>query len=249
MQITYDKTKMIERGNTQFGVNEFIVHYLAGQPQLKTLMDIPCGEGSLLRTLKNVLPSLQTSGVDLYSTPYPEIVDRFQKMSIDDWIETESRKFDVVSSVSGVMVHDQLTAFFRKCVSCLNDNGTLIVSNDNFLTMRDRFHFLFFGHVKRFKKVYTQDEGNWNMVPIQALWKLLKQNNFEIETIKYKAVYIEDWLLLPFALVLFPIHLLYILSLRSEMSFKQKYQLFPIWVFLARHYVIVAKKTSSRLPN
>lgn len=237
---------MIEKGNTQPGVNKAIIEFLQKNfrdPQHAfSLFDIPCGSGEFLRSLKRYFPNANILGQDLYATPVDEIKSCFIRGDAKDFSSVKNKKFDVITSVSGVMVFDDITGLFANASANLNSSGIFIVTNDNVLTLRDRISFLFFGRLKRFKLLYSRDEGNWNLLLIQALWRLFIQNNFKIEKIIYTTIRTEDFFLLPFAIFLYPFQLLYLFFARSELTFRERVALFPFTSLLARHYVIFGRK-------
>jgi SAM-dependent methyltransferase len=239
----HPKLKNIETGYTQRGVNQAVIRYLLEKGiSPNKVLDIPCGQGHFLRALKSFFPDTQVYGQDLFMQPLPEIKEHFVQKDIKDWSSYQNIKFDLITSISGVMVHDDLVGFIEKSHAHLIDKGHLIITNDNILTLRDRLSFLFLGRFRRFKKIYDLNEGNWNLVKVQSIYMLLRRKNFTIEHIQYTSIYPEDYLFLPLVILLFPIHLLNLFFTKSDLSFQEKYQKFPLAAFFARHYFIVAKR-------
>lgn len=233
----------IEKGNTQKGVNKAIIQFLA-QKKWQSLFDIPCGQGEFLRSLQRIFPKTQLLGQDLYAEPVPEIRNFFLKGDAKSpFSQIQNKTFDIITSISGVMVFDHVSGFFENCRQHLNPQGYLIVTNDNILTIRDRLSFLFLGRLKRFKLHYSKDEGNWNVMLIQGLWKQFKSHGFEIEKIEYTTHYVEDIIFFPVALFLYPLWALYIFLGKGEMTFKERKELFPFFALTARHYVIYGKRS------
>jgi hypothetical protein len=236
----------IEKGNTQKGVNKNIIHFLRDyykNPQdLKTLFDAPCGQGEFLKSLKHFFPGAHVEGQDLFATPLPEIKNNFHRGDLKTAFLNKTQKFDVITCISGVMVFDNVSGFVEKADQHLSPGGLLIVTNDNILTLRDRLSFLFFGRLKRFKLAYDVQEGNWNVMLIQGIWKLLRMNKFEVIKVEYTSHYAEDLLFAPLALVLYPLWWLYIRFSKGEMDQKTRQKLFPFSALLARHYIIYSKK-------
>lgn len=235
---------MIEKGNTQIGVNKCVISLIQArfsQEKKFKLLDIPCGSGEFLRSFKKIYSNVQVQGQDLFAEPVNEIKPYFLKGDAKDFSKVD-RPFDIITSISGVMVFDDITGLFQNASENLNPEGYFIVTNDNILTIRDRFSFLFFGRLKRFKLLYSKDEGNWNVILIQALWKLFMQNNFKLEDVKYTSIRAEDYLLIPVAVFFYPIQLLYLLTAKSEMPISLRLKLFPFISLIARHYVMIGKK-------
>jgi len=233
----------IERGNTQDGVNKEIILYLLSlqNPALK-LFDLPCGDGTFLKNLQIFLPQAQLKGADLYATPRSEVATLCVKAASSDWSHLKAEPQDVISCISGLMCFDNASEIFQQASRHLQTGGLLIVTNDNVLTVRDRLSFLFFGRLKRFKKLYTPTEGNWNVMLIQGLWKLFRQNGFELKEIRYTSLRFEDWFFLPLALSIYPIELVFLWTQKSELPMRERSRLFPFKSLLARHYIMIGQR-------
>ncbi len=237
---------LIEKGNTQKDVNKSIIRFLTGYypntSDLKSVFDAPCGQGEFLRSLKRFFPNTHVEGQDLFASPLPEIAQNFLRGDLRNTFLNKTDKFDVITCISGVMVFDHVSGFVEKAEKHINPGGLLIVTNDNVLTLRDRLSFLFFGRLKRFKLGYSVQEGNWNVMLIQGLWKLLRMNKFEVLKVEYTSFYAEDLVFAPVALVLYPLWWLYIRFSKGEMDQKTRRELFPLSSLLSRHYIIYARK-------
>lgn len=233
----------IERGNTQDGVNVAVIDHLGARADEPfSLLDVPSGQGSFLRAVRGLFPRARVHGVDLFEEPFPDVREFFTRGSSADWSFAAGRKFDVITCISGVMCFDNISDFFRQAGAHLNPGGRLIVTNDNVLTVRDRLSFLFFGRVKRFKKIYAAGEGNWNVILVQALWKLYRQNGFTLTAVHYTSRRPEDYLFAPLALVLYPFELFHLCTLKSELPLRERLRLFPPSALISRHYVMVGVK-------
>ncbi|MCX7978117.1 MAG: class I SAM-dependent methyltransferase [Bdellovibrionaceae bacterium] len=237
--------RQIEKGNTQLGVTQAIAEQLHRrfQEQGLSLLDVPCGAGEFLRSLRRWKPKWSLAGVELFATPVPEVSDIVTQADARKFAELfPGRKFDVVTSISGVMVFDNPTAHLQEIHKVLANDGLLFITNDNVLTIRDRLNFLFFGRFKRFKLNYDPAEGNWNLILPQGLWKLLVQNNFEFEDCLYTSIRAEDWIFLPLVAIFYPIWLLEILFGKGSMPKAVRRKLFSWRALLARHYIIVTRR-------
>ena len=237
----------IERGNTQKGVNFAIIRFISKlineRTQIQSLLDIPCGQGEFLRHIRNLWPSIRLAGLDLFATPLEEIKDIFHRADARESLGLfHGKKFDVITSISGVMCFDNVSGFFKSASEHLNHGGYLIMTNDNIHTVRDKLSFLFFGRLKRFKLLYSINEGNWNVVLIQGLWKHYRLNGITIEKVEYVSLYPEDLIFIPLAIMIYPIWLFSLFSGKSEMPIKERLMLFPFKALICRHYIIYGKK-------
>lgn len=237
---------LVEKGNTQKDVNKKILEFLIDQANPpSSLFDAPCGEGEFLIAFRRFFPQARLAGQDLFAKPLTEIKEVFSRGDLKSAF-VDQKNYDVITCISGVMVFDHVSSYIEKAATRLNPQGYLILTNDNILTVRDRLSFLFFGQLKRFKLIYSPQEGNWNVVLIQALWKLVKANKLKLVKVEYTSFYPEDFLFLPLALLLYPIWWCKIYFSRGEMDSTTRRQLFPFAALLARHYIIYAQKDSLR---
>lgn len=236
-------THSIERGNTQIGVNQAIIHYLLQHPHPpKRLLDVPCGHGQFLKAIQTFFPSTSVTGIDLSATPIKEVRHVTLKREALCFSDFSKEEFDVITCISGLIVFDHLTQLCTLTHEHLKTDGVFIVTNDNVTTLRDRFHFLCLGHLKRFRKILAKDESCWNVVLIQGLWKQLTKQGFIIEKVQYTSLRTEDWLFLPLAILWLPLHLFSLWRIKSHLSFKERYQLLPFSSLLFRHYILYARK-------
>ena len=231
------------KGNTQINVSQTVFNFLnkyKSPKEYQKILDLPCGEGEFASFLASTYKNTQVTGVELFSEPKNKNFNFVKSDALSFFEKNSTANFDAITCISGVMCFDGLDRLFLNFKNSLRPQGVLILSNDNFMTVRDRINFLFFGHFKRFKLIYQKNEGNWNMVSPQGILMHLQRNDFQFQEIKYTSVYFEDYLLAPLALIFYPIFLLKILTLKNPMSIKERLKLFPFLSLLARHYVVCA---------
>lgn len=246
--------KKVANGNTAIGVNQAIINYLLEQNQNHksgsqfldsgSALDLPCGHGDFLLALKEHFPGLSVQGKDLYETPLPEAKPFFTQAGVDQWAPHSGQKFDLISCISGVMVFDNIVAFIEQCSAHLKPGGTYVITNDNVLTARDRVSWLLWGRLRRFKKFYNLDEGNWNVVLIQALVRFCIKNDIEIQKIEYVTIRWEDLFFAPLAILLYPLQVLSLFKAPAYLPLSLRYQMFSFKSLMARHYIIYGKKKS-----
>ncbi len=236
----------IPRGNTQPGVIQKIYDFL--EPlhlKPKLILDIPCGKGEFLAFLQKIFPESQTVGVDLFETPLPEIKNSFIQSDMRNWSFAADKKFDLIFSVSGIMQCDDLFGFFEKSHQHLTQGGRLFVTNDNVMTLRDRFSFFFFGEVKRFRKYFSKNEGNWNLVLIPALFKHFESQGFKNIEIHYCSIKPEDILFAPLVPLFMSFDLFHLLVTKSDWPLSKRFRVYNWKHYLYRHYFITGTKESS----
>lgn len=239
------------KGNTQINVTQTVFDFIESELHnsdsnadshngVDKILDIPCGQGEFASFIAKKYPKAQVHGVELFSDPKEKNFN-FHKMDASTFFETiKPKEFSIVTCISGIMCFDGLDRLFPQFFSALKKGGTLVITNDNFMTIRDRLNFLFFGHFKRFKLFYDKNEGNWNIVSPQGVLMHIQRSGFQFVEIKYTSIYPEDYFLVPLAMLLYPIFLLRIIFVKNSMSLKKKMKLYPFSSLLARHYVIQA---------
>jgi len=233
----------IPKGNTQLGVLQKIYDFLAPLDlKPKHILDIPCGKGEFVELLKQLYPQAEVSGVDLFENPMPQIEKNFIRSDMRIWDFAQEKKYDLIFSVSGVMQCDDLFGFFEKAKKHLSDDGYFIVTNDHVMTIRDRLSFFFFGEVKRFRKYFSKDEGNWNLVLIPALLKHFENQDFKDIQIHYCSIKPEDLIFLIFFPFFFVLDLFPLFLSKSNWSLKKRLRMYPWKSYIYRHYFISGKK-------
>ena len=237
----------VPRGSTQKNVNEVV--YAAIQNKLQTenrkdfsLLDVPCGHGVFADFIKSQYPQSKVVGIDLFESPSAPKFEFHKTKAQYFLIENKDQKYDVITCISGIMCFDGAGDFFSTIYPALTNGGLFVVTNDNVLTVRDRIHFLIFGHLKRFRLLYATNEGNWNVIMPQGVGMLLERAGFKNIQYKYTAIYVEDFIFLPIALVIYPLFALYLLLFKGTKTAAQRLKMFPFMSLIARHYVVTAEK-------
>ena len=234
---------LIPRGSTQKNVNQVVFDSISGKlNQARLLVDAPCGSGEFAHFLGENFSGLKVIGVDLFTEPQNKKFE-FQKAGAQDVISRQAPgSVDIVTCISGVMCFDGVPQLVAAAYTALKSGGALVITNDNIMSVRDRLNFLFFGHFKRFKLLYANNEGNWNVVLPQALISQLQSHGFKKWQMKYTAIYNEDFFFLPLAVVIYPVFVAYLLMRKSDFSVSERLELFPFRMLISRHYVITAEK-------
>ena len=235
----------IDRGETQKNVNEQILKYLSNvfthQMPLKVL-DLPCGTGLFISYLTKLFPNAEIFGADI-QIPSNRDIGRYLQMDLSkDFDLKEEDKFDLITSISGVMMFSNTSNFIFNCVKHLNKDGHFIVTNDNFRTIKDKLSLLLFGRDRLFKLIYEDNEEVTQQIPIQELCRLLRTNGMTIEKIEYTSFYIKDLIYLPIAILIYPIQLAYILRYKTNLPNELKAAMFPFKHYFCKHYIVYTTK-------
>jgi hypothetical protein len=237
----------IPRGNTCPGVNRMIIEHLLSEFERDSaynLLDIPCGEGEFLDTVKRFFPNTETHGADIKEPP-AGFEHGFTKIDGGHFAPSATGpKFDVVTCISGVMEFDNTLAFFEAVREQIKSEGELIVTNDNLVSARDRLLYLLFGRQRQYKLAIPFDAPTWKIVPLQNLLRILHDAGFEIVNIRYVPPKTSDWLWLPLAMLVYPFQYLHLRMADERQERALMNAMFPFTSLLSRHYVVVCRPRS-----
>ena len=231
----------IPRGNTAPGVNRAVIEYLLAAGEIKgPLLDVPCGGGIFLDAVKGFFPDVDTYGVDI--EPREGTAHRMFKSDLSGSEPLDlGEKFGLITSISGVMEFDNTLNFFRRLRENIADDGLLIVTNDNLLSVRDRVLYFFSGRFRQYPMFVADDAPTWKILALQNLLRILKDAGFETAEVRYVPAKWTEWLWLPIAL---PIYLFQSMAFafgRDAMPYEEKAARYPFASLLSRHYFIVCR--------
>jgi SAM-dependent methyltransferase len=236
----------VERGETQKDVNTSVLKELVKridtQKQFRAI-DLPCGSGGFLKYIRTIFPLASLSGADIVKpTNAPEGTKCYQMDLTKDFDLPESEKYDLITSISGIMMFGNTQNFIENCAKRLDKGGLLVITNDNASTIIDRLAFLFLGRHRQFPLVFEDNQGITQNIPIQELIRLLRANNFEIDKVEYTAFYKKDLRYLPFIILFAPIQYLYIKTIKTAIKKDVIKQMFGLKQYLCKHYIVYAIK-------
>ena len=237
----------IPTGMTCAGVHRTVIEHLLhedGPTSEKRILDIPCGNADLMWSLRSFFPGADVRGCDL-TKPSTLHDDDFSSVDASRPFHVfPERKFDRIVSVSGVMEFDNTLQFFETCHAHLKENGHLVVTNDNVVAMRDRISYLLLGKTRRFQMFVDIEAPTWKLIPLYNLLRVLDMAGFRLRRLEYVSSGWKDWLLLPLALLVYPVQQLYIRLTRNPMSLAQKRHMYPFKSLLCSHYVVFCDKVA-----
>lgn len=238
----------IPRGLTSRGVHRTIIKYLLeSEDRLdggKALLDIPCGEGTFMASLRLFFPNALLRGCDLVKPsdiPAEDFCRIDAKQPFTAFPETP---FDVICSISGVMEFDNTLQFFTQCRNHLRERGVFVVTNDNVAGIRDRLSYLWFGKPKQYSLFVTRNQPTWKVLSMSNIVRILLDAGFEIHEIRYVPVRWKEWLWFPLALLIYPIQYVHMLRAVYPMPMALRQAMYPFQSLLSRHYVIICEKAA-----
>ena len=229
------------RGNTGKGVNREIIEYLLAKPSANSkanILDVPCGNGEFLDTVKELFPAWDTTGADI-RTPEKPFEHEFILFDAQSEKLSNEHPFDIVTCISGVMEFDNSLLFFEHIHELLHQNGVLIVTNDNLLTVRDRLLYFFSGRFGQYPFQTGRTATTWNVFPVQNLVRILSDAGFEVEKLRYVPILPANWLWIVLAAPLFIFERIFNTSTGADILRKDVFQFRS---FLSKHYILVCRR-------
>jgi len=235
----------IERGETQKNVNRAVLEMLdANLDKSKSLkmLDLPCGKGKFLSYCKQLFPGNELHGADIVELDKSNGIQFHQMDLTQDFTLPEGSSFDVVTSISGVMMFENTRNFIENCSNLLKKDGTFVVTNDNSATIIDKLSFLLLGRTRQFRLVYEDDEGLKQNLSIQALVRMVRNADIEITDIRYTSFYPKDLIFLPLILLVAPFKYWHLSRSKANLPEELTKKMYNFRHFLCKHYIIMGKK-------
>ncbi|MEJ7558078.1 MAG: class I SAM-dependent methyltransferase [Pedobacter sp.] len=235
----------IERAQTQLGVNRTVLTYIYNKFEDKpdfTALDLPCGNAEFLTCLKQLFPASSLTGGDMLTPSKTDHINFYQMDLTEDFPFANDARFDMVTSISGVMMFSNTLRFLKNCTYHLKPGGTFILTNDNSSNIKDRLAFLILGRYRLFNLVFEDDQPMTENVPINELVRIIRNHDIEIEDILYTSLYKKDWIYAPIAAIVYATQYLYLKRMKTRIPEALKWKMYPFKHLLCRHYIIYGKK-------
>jgi SAM-dependent methyltransferase len=112
-----------------------------------SVLEAPCGEGMLSLALQE--KGINLSAVDIDESAGTHLGAAFQKTDLNTKLPFPDRTFDIVVSVEGIEHLENPHSFLRELNRVLKDDGRLILTTPNIVSLRSRVRFLGSGFFHR----------------------------------------------------------------------------------------------------
>ncbi len=117
-----------------------------------------------------------------------------------------------------------------------------LVSNDNLMSVRDRLSFFWLGKFSQYHIFTQQRQPTWKVITIYNMIRILQDAGFTIKEVRYCSVRGKDYLMLPLALLIYPVQWVYVQFAKHAMPLALRHAMCPFSCLLYRHYFIVCEK-------
>jgi SAM-dependent methyltransferase len=111
------------------------------------VLDAPCGEGALALMLRE--KGIHVRALDIDQAAASLLGDAFQIADLNQRLTLPDKSFDVVVSVEGIEHLENPHSFLREVHRVLKDDGRLILTTPNIVSLRSRVRFLGSGFFHR----------------------------------------------------------------------------------------------------
>ena len=183
---TYDESYYLAKHKNWFEnpdtkLYDTIVEHIQ-ESNTKSILDVGCGNGNLLKYLRSQLKGVSLTGIDLSNVKGFDGVTIINKSFLN--YEWES-KFDMITSLATIEHIDDVNKFVTKIYEKLNSNGLVLVMtmNDDSILYRVSRLLKNYGLTKSFVRLY--DKHHVNHFSHYSLKKILTSKGFSIQKVYF----------------------------------------------------------------
>lgn len=127
-------------------------------PAKATVLDAPCGDGSLAATLRHA--GYDAHGVDIHAAGAALLGPAYHEADLNARLPFTDASFDVVLSIEGIEHLEDRFAYLRELHRVLKPQGTLILTTPNIVGLRSRVRFFGSGFYHRDSRPLRETERN-----------------------------------------------------------------------------------------
>jgi len=173
------------------GTRELILNYMEKNPR-GTVLDIPSGQGAFSKDLEEIGFTVFLSDLEVNNILYQN--RRVAQADLNQNLPFRNDGFDYVICIEGVEHIENPHHLVRECSRLLKENGCLIVTTPNVMTVKSRLRFLFcsyldyfryFGPVKGESRFFVEEFDHQHINPVfyGEMKHILTKYGFSIETV------------------------------------------------------------------
>lgn len=143
-------------GNTSPGLHEKVLELLANRSN-GSILDVPAGEGRLSYHMKKAGYDVVAADIDEKGFKIPGIPCK--RCDLNGELPFNAKTFNTIVCVEGIEHIENSFHLCRELARVLKDNGALIVSTPNILSIDSRLRFLFMGQFAFFGGYYGNKDN------------------------------------------------------------------------------------------
>lgn len=189
-----DPAKADIRENTSRNTHNVVADLLLQEPEVRKVLDLPCGEGAFARRLVD-------KGIQVDAGDCVDIMKvheaRFVPCDMDRPLPFEDGEFDAVVCIDGIEHIKRPFDFVEECKRILRQNGTLVLSTPNISSLRSRWRWMLTSFHNKCKTPLDERDPSplhhINMFSFFDLRYLLHTNGFRISSIRANRIKTISW--------------------------------------------------------
>ncbi len=173
------------------GTRELILNYMEKNPK-GAVLDIPSGQGAFSKDLEERGFTVFLGDLDVNNVLYRNC--RVAKVDLNHHLPFKNNSFDYLICIEGVEHIENPHHLVREGFRLLKDNGCLIVTTPNVMTIKSRLRFLFcsyldyfryFGPIKGESRFVFEEYDHQHINPVfyGEMKHILMKYGFSIETV------------------------------------------------------------------
>lgn len=177
-----------------------VLGLLAGEPELRRVLDAPSGEGAFTLRLLEAGKEAWAGDIECALAPAAQGA-RFAALDLNAKLPFDAGFFDAVVSIDGIEHLERPFDFVREAARVTRPGGAFVVSTPNVSAIRSRWRYLWTGHHNKGKVPLDERKPSAlhhvGLLTFPELRYMLHSNGFRIERLATNRIKPISWLYAP----------------------------------------------------
>lgn len=181
--------------NTSKNTHNKVAELLFSTPDIKRVLDIPCGYGAFTKRLID-------KGIEVYSGDIENILKienpLFRVTDMNEKLPFEDSFLDAVVCIDGIEHLERQFDFTRECWRILKPGGVIIISTPNINSLRSRWRWFLTAHHNKCKSPLNEEKPSAlhhiALLSFSHLRYMLHRSGFNITTITTNRIKSASWM-------------------------------------------------------
>ena len=174
-----------------------VFELLRAHDGIRTVLDIPCGEGAFLLRLRDA--GFDAFGADI-AKPGSIKEERFKSADMNAALPFKNESFDAVACIDGIEHIENVFVFVRECRRILRPGGILFLSTPNISAIRSRWRHFLTGFHNKGKSPLDENRvtpfHHINLLSYPSARYALHTNGFRISRVTTNRIKLISWIYL-----------------------------------------------------
>ncbi len=186
--------------NAAPGSHDRVLALLAGEPDVRRVLDAPSGAGAFcLRLIETGREAWAGDIEDSLAAPGPKLA----RLDLNERLPFENGFFDAIVSIDGIEHLERPFDFVREVARSLRPGGVTVISTPNVSALRSRWRFLWTGHHNKGKVPLDETAPtplhHIGLLTFHELRYMLHSSGLRVEAIATNRTKLVSWLYAPLA--------------------------------------------------